>query len=604
MNTLENKAKAPASLKLLSTPLFRFFASLKLAVIVLVTLMIVLAVGTILESLHGTETARLLVYETRWFSFLLLFLGINVTAAAFSRYPWKVKHIGFVITHAGIILVLVGSFMTQKLMIDGQMVISEGDTEHRITLPNPVLYIFSEKEERTHYVDLEKKAFPWQGLREIKQTNDGTALPFEMNLTAYYPKARMEEEMIPASVGEPALKVQLHNNFVDQEAWLIRNHAQSSLQMGPAKLVFGNELLKESAPEAPEAAYLEFEFENEKIHIPLKANAKWPADFSLKGTPYKVTILKTFRNATVMGKELVEQEDKTEGAGQNPAVQLILKGKDLEERHTVFAKYPEFPTVHGMKPSAAGAHVFYRLPNAGSRGETHEIHFVEKDGKIFCQIVEGRKITTHEVTKGQTIPTGWMGNLTVTIEEYYPHASMKRTFIPQPNNTENEEAVSVIRLEIQKVPGSSEGVRNLVPFVLWLRQNVREELMIGNVNFHFMYGEKNIPAGFKLMLRDFRMHQYPGTDNPASFESDVTLKDDSRGMVKEVNISMNKPLVHRSFRIYQSGYSQPEGQPEISIFSVGKDPGVPVKYLGAIVMVCGIITMFYTRRFSLGKKTL
>ena len=100
------------------------------------------------------------------------------------------------------------------------------------------------------------------------------------------------------------------------------------------------------------------------------------------------------------------------------------------------------------------------------------------------------------------------------------------------------------------------------------------------------------------MLRDFRLEQYPGTSRPASFESDVTLKDDGRGLVRNQTVSMNKPLIYRGFRIYQSGYSQPQGEPEISIFSVGKDPGVPVKYAGTIVMVTGIIMMFYFRRFS------
>ena len=94
------------------------------------------------------------------------------------------------------------------------------------------------------------------------------------------------------------------------------------------------------------------------------------------------------------------------------------------------------------------------------------------------------------------------------------------------------------------------------------------------------------------------MENYPGTDRPASFESDVTLKDDMRGVVKDVKVSMNEPLDYRGYKIYQSGYNLVEGQPDISVFAVGKDPGVPVKYLGVIVMIIGIMIMFYTRRFS------
>lgn len=596
MNTLAAPAAKPFLPSLFASKtwfgkLLRFFASVRLAIIVLVSLMAILAAGTILESLHGTDTARILVYNTTWFSFVLLMLGVNVTAAALSRYPWKVRHVGFVITHVGIILVLIGSFMTQKLMIDGQMAIDEGSTEHRITLPEPVLYIFSEKEQRTSYVDLEKKAFPWHGRHEIHQANDGETLPFDLTLTAYYPKAKMFEKNIPAEEGPAALKVRLKNDFVDQESWLVRKPGASETQMGPAKLTFSEMLLKEAGAPVENVPYLEFLFEGKTVPVFLKNGLKLPAVFELEGAPYKVEILKVFKNAVVEGKTLIENDAE----GSNPAVQMILRGKDLEERHTVFANYPDFPTVHGMKPSAAGARVFYRLPNAGSRGEAHEIHFVEKDGKLFCQIKEGVKVVTHEAVKGQVIPTGWMGNLTVAVEEYYPHSDVETRFEAQPNTSESEQAISSIQLEVKAGEQTQ---------VLHLAQNSRRELEISGTVFHFMYGEKSMPAGFKLTLRDFVVTQYPGTDDPATFASDVTLKDDSRGLVKEANISMNKPLVHRGFHIYQSGYSQPEGQPEISIFSVGKDPGVPAKYLGAIVMVSGIITMFYTRRFSTSGKSL
>jgi hypothetical protein len=593
MDTLDTKTKAPslfASHSWIGSVL-RFFASLKLAVFVLVTLMAVLATGTIIESLHGTEAARITVYDTVWFSLVLLVLGINVTAAAFSRYPWKVRHIGFVITHTGIILVLIGSFMTQQSMIDGQMAIAENETLPRITLHDPVLLIYSEKEQKTSFVNLEKKAFPWHGRREIVQANDGEPLPFRLTVTANYPKARMRENITASESGEPAIKIRLHNDFVDQDVWLFRNTPGfSETQMGPAKLVFAQELLKENAPASGDASnYLEFQFENKNAQIPLKKDLKLPQTFSLEGTPYKVEIINIFQNAAVVGKDLVEQDVSDPAAADNPAVQLILKGEGLEERHTVFSKYPDFPTVHGMKPSDAGVRVFYRMANAGSRGENHEIRFIEKDGKLSVQIIEGMKITTHKAAKGQTIPTGWMGNLTVIAEEFYPHAVLKRSFTPEHNLSENEELLPAIRLEMKAGNETRE---------IWLRQNVKEEITVGNNKFTLMYAQKTIPAGFKLTLRDFKMAQYPGTNDPATFESDVTLKDDSRGISKDANISMNKPLVYRGFRIYQSGYSLPEGEPEISIFSVGKDPGVPVKYLGAIVMVSGIITMFYTRRFS------
>jgi hypothetical protein len=59
-----------------------------------------------------------------------------------------------------------------------------------------------------------------------------------------------------------------------------------------------------------------------------------------------------------------------------------------------------------------------------------------------------------------------------------------------------------------------------------------------------------------------------------------------------------KGLVYRGFKVFQSGYQETEGEPEVSIFTVAKDPGIPVKYSGAVVLIVGILLMFYSRRFS------
>lgn len=603
MTTLESSQQATLSQNLSAGKLrrwqiwavhvFKFFASLPLAIAVLVTLMGVLAAGTFIESAHGTEAARLLIYQSWWFGLVLLILGLNLAAAAFDRIPWQVRHVGFVLTHAGIIMILIGSWWTQKTMIDGQMSIAENETEFRITLPDPLLYVYSGAQDRTWYVDLKKHPFAWEGNEPVREANDGEELPLNITVLADYPKARMNEEIAAAekaSAGAAAVKVKLKNAFMEQTEWLLeKDPDQSEKQMGPVKLLFSQDWLKDSAAQKTNPTnYLEFQFQDKTVQIPVTPDLKLPAQKSLEDVPYQIKITRVLRNAAVEGKKLIEQPEgpgENAGAGKNPAVEFILTGKGIEEKHTVFAKFPDFPTVHGMKPSAAGVRVFYRLPEAGSTGEVHEVRFIKKDEKLFCQIREGLKVTTQEVEIGKEIQTGWMGGLTVTAQEYLSSASLKRSFTPEEPNSENPAYIPAVKVRVQDK-------------TLWLRQGVREDLEINGHPVILMYGQKRIPAGFKILLKDFRLEKYAGTNNPAAFESDVQLQDELRGVKKDATISMNKPLIYRGYRIYQSGYSQPEGEPEISIFSVGKDPGVPLKYAGAIVMIAGIITMFYTRRFS------
>jgi hypothetical protein len=569
---------------------FKFFASVRLAIPILITLMAVLGTGTFIESYYGAETAKILIYQSRWFGLVLLILGINVAAAAIDRIPWEKKHVGFVITHIGIILILIGSFMTSKQMIDGQMAIGEGETDFRITVSDPLLYIYSEKDDSYWTLGLKNHPFPWEG-KELIAPPTGS-IPFTIYRTADYPKARFEEKIMEALSGSAAIQVKLDSAFVHETQWLVqKDPLRGEIQLGPAKLSFTDQLLKENQDEAPARGYLEFKFEKSTVAIPLKEDLKLPVSFPIEGTPFELKVLRLLRNAVVKNMKLIDEPDPkgAPATGVNPAAELVLMGPNgFEEKHTVFAKFPDFPTAHGMKPSATGARILYRLPGGGSKGESHELRFVQNAEGLFYQIQDGLNVKTGKVNLGEEISLGWM-DMNFKVEKYFKHAQVEKKAIREHNASESEDVSPAIRVEVQHSKGAES---------LWLRQNYREVIEIEGNKYHLVFGEKRIPAGFKLTLKDFRMENYPGTDRPASYESDVTLKDDVRGVVKDATVSMNEPLIYNGFRIYQSAFLQPEGEPEVSIFTVGKDPGIPLKYAGAIVMVLGTITMFFTRKFS------
>lgn len=574
--------------------IFRFLASLKLAIFVLGSLMAVLAAGTILESTQGAEAARILIYDTVWFGGLLLLLGTNVLCAALDRIPWKKKHIGFVMTHCGILIILAGSFMTRHSMIDGQMPVAEGETESALTLPQPVIYAFAGDTGREGLYDVPKKAFAWHGRQKLRNSLKGEA-PLSLELLSFYPKARAFESVTEAPEGPAALKVTLHNSFVNETRWLMTEPGdRSELVMGPAKLVFARELVRESSGTQTNSGYLEFAFEGRtSVDIPVPDNGALPVALPLEGTPYRVSFMRILRNARVEGRELLDEplpagQEGDAAAWPNPAVELVIEGNGLRETHTVFARFPEFPTVHGMKPSQAGLHVYYRIPDAaGPMGAGHELRFVP-DGKggLKFQLKKGLQAETGQVVIGQDTATGWM-DMKFKVETYWPHAALQYRFEPQPNLSEAEDLTPAVEIEAR---AGSKSQR------LWLRQGIRETFSLNGVSYQVIYGQRKMPLGFRVELKDFKIENNPGTDQPASFSSDVVMKDDMRGVVRAQTISMNKPLEYRGFKIYQAAYSLVPGEPEVSVFSVGRDPGVPVKYAGAVVMIAGIITMFSMRR--------
>lgn len=579
--------------------LFKFFSSVKLALIVLFSVMAALAAGTFLESAYGTDTARIVVYDSVWFQGILVVLGISVAAATVDRLPWKMKHAGFVITHLGILIILFGSFQTRSSMIDGQMAVAEGENEGFITLSEPILYFVSSETGKDALAVVNKKPFAWTG-RENLSVKSG-AVPFRTTLIANYPKARFSEKIIAAPDGNPAVQVTVHNSFMNQTLWLLEEDSEmGNIQMGPARFRFSKTLLTETQVPSANTQYLELQFEDQSRFVALEESLKTPATLPVPGTSFEVTVNRILKNAMIVGRELHDIPEDANLSGvekieSNPAVEFILKGSGVEEKHVAFAKYPEFPTQHGLKPSASGARIFYRLPGegAGSKGETHELRFVLKEGELYYQIQDGFKITTVKTETGKDIETGWM-DLHFRVNEFLGSAGKVRDFTPAPENSTALDVAPAIGLELTpSAAGSQEK-----PLQVWMVQGAREKIRWEGKEWELIYGQRRIPAGFKIELKDFRVEQYPGTNRPASFESDVTLIDHMKGLRRDATISMNKPLVHRGFRVYQSGYEQPEGGPEISVFSVGLDPGIPAKYIGTIVMVSGILLMFYTRRFS------
>src|SRR5207253_9271836 len=90
---------------------FRFFSSLKLAVVLLAVLIIGAIAGTLYESSFDAKVARAYIYGAPWFNLWLVLLGTNLACSALSRWPWRKHHLAFLITHLGIITLLIRSLI-------------------------------------------------------------------------------------------------------------------------------------------------------------------------------------------------------------------------------------------------------------------------------------------------------------------------------------------------------------------------------------------------------------------------------------------------------------------------------------------------------------
>lgn len=208
---------------------------------------------------------------------------------------------------------------------------------------------------------------------------------------------------------------------------------------------------------------------------------------------------------------------------------------------------------------------------------------IETDGKtenltykVFTASKNGMT-SSGELKAGGSVETGWMG-LTFRVLKFIPHASRQWTY--------------------ESIESKAEGTMQAIRFNFdgkehWTGLNSSVRLFSDEAHHVLVFANRQINLDFALKLDAFRVGRYQGTRRAASYESDVSVKDPN-GEPKSVTISMNEPLKYAGFTFYQSSFQEDEmGRPTMSILSVNRDPGRPWKYLGCLLIVLGIIHMFY-----------
>ena len=118
-------------------------ASLKLAVVIILSLGTLAAIGTIVESRYDATTARELVYHSPYMYLVIGLLCLNLVGVMVDRWPWRRRHTGFVLAHVGILITVLGSWVTKEFGVDGSLQVSVGEKNRFVILPDPELTVSS-----------------------------------------------------------------------------------------------------------------------------------------------------------------------------------------------------------------------------------------------------------------------------------------------------------------------------------------------------------------------------------------------------------------------------------------------------------------------------
>lgn len=117
--------------------LYHFLGGVYFALILIGAVALFVIAGTFIESLTKSHRyAALFTYDNPVFAALLWGFFINILFSAIRRWPFQWKHIPFLVTHLGLLMILGGVLAKHYFGVQGSMSLSEGTGSHQILEAN------------------------------------------------------------------------------------------------------------------------------------------------------------------------------------------------------------------------------------------------------------------------------------------------------------------------------------------------------------------------------------------------------------------------------------------------------------------------------------
>jgi hypothetical protein len=574
-------------------PLLKFFGSLKLAVVVLLLLAVAMASGTFLESRDNARVAAQIVYRSWWFNGLLGLLAVNVAAAALTRWPWKRKHVGFVITHAGIIILLGGCSAAFHYGTEGMMEMRVGET--------PANVVRIEDESLTVVV-------PETGERAktlVRAKRDGTVKPaaiqagkdVRLTLDAFIPNTRVTQLVQDGGTeSNPALQFELKSEMAGQDVtdWLLAaSPERSHANIGPAQIEFViahdadevRRLTLAPADAAKTGPELRIEIGGKPFTVPLAENVD-------KDVPLGESGMKAHIAGYWPDFQLDENHKPSTASNEpnNPAAVVVLSRGEDEERQFVFASGQADPIVRTTHGQAIGAHVTLMGGSAPKQRTGVMTVVLAPDGTLHYAVAAKAGFKSGEMKVGEPVATGWM-DFQFTPVKYVAKAVTSEAV--EPVATEGEDNAPALKVTAH-VNGQEQAA--------WVRFGQPIEMDAGGKTIHVMYAWDFMQLPFRVELEDFLVERDEGSMNVAGWTSKVIFHDDLRGLTQRASIWMNHPAWFNGYKFSQASWNP--NDLKYTALQVKKDPAIVtyVTWIGAILIVGGIALMFWGRGW-LQKKT-
>ncbi|HHS6526922.1 TPA: cytochrome c biogenesis protein CcsA [Campylobacter jejuni] len=485
--------------------IIKSIGDLRVSVVLFLLFALFCALATFIESAYGTPTAWAMVYDTFWFEYIQLLLGINLLCGMFRYKMFGLKKLPLMIFHISFLFILVGSAMTRYAGFEGILPIREHTQNSLIESSKTSLRISAIKDgERYSAVND----------RYIGNLPFANSFKLKLNLGDDQAELKYKDLILNA-----------HYTYKEN------NNSDPLLVL----------MLSQKGSQGVDVKFEKGEVKNIE-----------GVNFAFMDDNVKAPFVKIDENLTLSSSE-------------NLHFLSMLDGQNLDLKI-------------GEKANAKERRLY----------EINDISFVVKAASLHAQeALEGSNRPQDEsfwlwfksawLEVGRTMlistfgePQNWKNSLLLHFKDFALSNENKNLELTGSN---------ALKLELSYKNESKEF------YIFEYNKPIMIELAGQKFFISWALSYEQLP--FDIYLRDFVLDRYPGSMSPASYASEITVKNNNENF--DYRIFMNNVLDYDGYRFYQSSYDQDE---KGTVLSVNKNPGKIPTYMGYFLLCLGMFMNF------------
>ncbi len=556
---------------------------------------------------QGNDAAYASYYNSPIFGLIFLLFFMTIYAATMRKYPFRWSQSGWLVTHLGLLTMMVGCMIMYWGGFNGFVMVLEGHTTS------------SAYNEKVNDLDIEIPSLGYHELHRvsvdydpeqenvaqeipIKIEHNGSSYDLNIKIDRFLSRAENFTELVPLeknqispSRGQAGVRFKLSQGEKSREDILLENTRNGSMPLGmyqfqvrtyPRQHIldsFGHRYAADDLKRGRLLVRKDGKVIGETPVILASAETAGSAGRMIKGGTIKlpnggptITVERYYATLGYDNSQMAMDSDPRTAV--NPAVLVSIDGaKGREEVHVPTA----IPTVT-PQPNAYGLEVEYICtaelalkPGSAIFGlgpnEKWSLTLTGNEGtqQFPLEIGQSYHLLGIDVTPLQVLARATSGKSCRKSDSSNPFAALHATVT---------------------LDGESRK--------MWLAKSERARTRLANHEIGIQYLPRKVPLGFEISCLDFRHENYPNDSRKAkTYESNMVLRDPRNGVEETVLVDMNHPLSYAGYQFFNGSPVTNEASHVRGIqLTVGRNPGYGTIIFAGILLFIGFIMVFFFKK--------